>query len=88
VSKNRKRQRPNPQKAWDPVVEGSRQASRRTGRLLTIAEVQERCGVKERTVRTWIFVKRLPYVKLGRYVRINEHDLNDFINSNRIEPTD
>lgn len=55
-------------------------------RLLGVEEVAGRCGVKVRTVRTWIFERRLPVVKLGRYVRVAESDLDRFIRAARIEP--
>ena len=38
--------------------------------LLTVAQVAERLGLKEATIRRRILERRLPYVKLGRAVRI------------------
>ena len=54
-------------------------------KLLTVQQVAERCGVSVRCVRHWIFEKRIPYVKLGRYVRVSELDLENFIESGRVE---
>ena len=38
--------------------------------LLTVAQVANRLGLKEATIRRCILERRLPYVKLGRAVRI------------------
>ena len=38
--------------------------------LLTVAQVAGRLGLKEATIRRRILERRLPYVKLGRAVRI------------------
>jgi excisionase family DNA binding protein len=38
--------------------------------LLTVAQVADRLGLKEATIRRRILERRLPYVKLGRAVRI------------------
>jgi hypothetical protein len=34
-----------------------------------------------------IFEKRIPYVKIGRHVRIDEVDLQTFIDGGRVMPT-
>ncbi len=52
-------------------------------RLLTVADVAERCLVPESTVRYWIHKKRIPYVKVGRRVRIEEDVLEALIDSGR-----
>lgn len=56
-----------------------------TDRLLNVNEVAERCGVSVRCVRGWIFEKRITYIKLGRYVRVSESDLDAFIRAGRVE---
>ena len=38
--------------------------------LLTVSQVANRLGLKESTIRRRILERRLPYVKLGRAVRI------------------
>lgn len=54
-------------------------------RLLTIAEAAERLNVKERFIRGLISGKRIPYSKVGHYVRIHESDLEAFIEAGRVE---
>ncbi len=39
-------------------------------RLLTIREASERLGLRESTLRKWLFQKRIAYCKLGRSVRL------------------
>jgi excisionase family DNA binding protein len=49
-------------------------------RLLTIADVVDRCQVSARSVRRWIGDGRLRAIRLGRSVRIRECDLATFLN--------
>lgn len=53
--------------------------------LLTINNVSERLNVSERTVRNLIYSGKLPAFKIGGTYRINETDLNEFINSSKIK---
>lgn len=39
-------------------------------RLLTIREASEKLGLRESTLRKWVFEKRIAYCKLGRAVRL------------------
>jgi excisionase family DNA binding protein len=45
------------------------------GKLLTIAEFAHALGLSQRTVRNWIFQKRLKFFKVGSAVRIGENEL-------------
>ena len=49
--------------------------------LLTVAQVAERLGLKPATIRRRILERRLPYVKLGRAVRIPVEDVEALIAS-------
>lgn len=58
--------------------------------ILTVAEVAQRLGVSERTVRRyidrgWLAVVDLPTEGAGRTVRVRAEDVRDFIESRRIE---
>lgn len=57
-------------------------------RLLTLQECAERTSTSLRWWRRAVFEKRIPYVKLGALVRVNESDLERFIEANRQEPRD
>jgi excisionase family DNA binding protein len=55
--------------------------------LLTVEEVAELLNVPPAYVRRrLVFEKRIPYVKVGRHVRIDERDLEDFIDRGRVTP--
>lgn len=47
--------------------------------MLTVAETAKRLGMKEQTIRLWIFLRRIEHVKLGRSVRIPEVEIERLI---------
>jgi excisionase family DNA binding protein len=53
--------------------------------LLTVEQAAECLGTSERFVRRLIAERRIAYVKLGRHVRITEHDLINFVTTGRVE---
>ncbi len=53
-------------------------------RLLTVDDVAERLNVSVRNVRHQIFMRRLPIVKIGRLVRVDERDLEELIDQGRM----
>ncbi|HWP84013.1 MAG TPA: helix-turn-helix domain-containing protein [Terriglobia bacterium] len=53
-------------------------------RLLRVEEVAEITGWKQSTVRAKILRREIPYVKLGKSVRISEAVLEALVNSNTI----
>ena len=53
--------------------------------LLSIEQAAERLGTSVRFVRRLIAERRIAYVKLGRHVRIAEHDLVNFVVTGRVE---
>jgi excisionase family DNA binding protein len=53
--------------------------------LLTPQEAAERLGTSLRFVRRLVFQRRIPYVKVGRHVRIATRDLDAFIAAGRVE---
>ena len=50
-------------------------------RLLTIADVADRCQVSSRSVRRWIDEGRLKVIRLGRNVRVSERDLANLLSN-------
>ena len=54
--------------------------------LLGVEQVAIRLGTKPRFVRRLIAERRIEFHKVGRYVRISESALCDFINAGRVEP--
>lgn len=55
-----------------------------TNRLLTLREASERTGHRECTWRAWVLLRKVPYYKVGRSVRIAERDLEKLIEEARI----
>ena len=53
--------------------------------LLSVEQAAERLGTSVRFVRRLIAERRITYVKLGRHVRITEHDLINFVATGRVE---
>jgi excisionase family DNA binding protein len=53
--------------------------------LLSVEQAAERLGTSARFVRRLIAERRIAYVKLGRHVRITEHDLINFVVTGRVE---
>jgi excisionase family DNA binding protein len=53
--------------------------------LLSAEQAAERLGTSVRFVRRLIAERRITYVKLGRHVRIAEHDLINFVVTGRVE---
>jgi len=50
-------------------------------------EAAKRMGLKVQTLRNWRHQRRGPaYLKLGRRVLYREHDLNDYMEKNRVDP--
>ena len=53
-------------------------------RLLTVAETAERLRVKIPTIRLWLALRKLEYVKLSRAVRVPESEVERLIRDNTI----
>lgn len=54
--------------------------------LLDIGAVAERLSVTERHVRRLVAERRIPYVKVGRFVRFDPVDVADWITAARVAP--
>lgn len=64
----------------------NRTDSRSADQLLSVEAAAERLDTKPRFVRRLIAERRIEFVKVGRYVRIRESVLNDFIQSGVVKP--
>ena len=53
--------------------------------LLSVEQAAERLGTSARFVRRLIAERRIAYVKVGRHVRICEHDLSNYVATSRVE---
>ncbi|MGZ6315567.1 MAG: helix-turn-helix domain-containing protein [Candidatus Limnocylindrales bacterium] len=55
-------------------------------KLLNIDQAAERLGTSPRFVRRLVAERRLTFVRVGRYVRIEPADLDAFIDAGQVEP--
>ena len=51
-------------------------------RLLTITEASELLSIKVSRLRTAVFRKEIPFIKIGRLVRFKEDDLMNWVSEN------
>ncbi|RBY84918.1 excisionase family DNA-binding protein [Blastococcus sp. TF02A-30] len=58
--------------------------SQRNDPLLTVAQAGDYLGTGERFIRRLIAQRRITYVKLGKYVRLQRSTLDAFIEAGRI----
>jgi len=54
--------------------------------LLDVAGAAAQLGTPVRFIRRLIAERRIRFYKIGRYVRIDRHDLDDYIAAHRVEP--
>jgi len=52
--------------------------------LLTVSEAAKLLRVQTSTVRSWVLQRRIPFVKLGRLVRIRQADCMALINASLV----
>jgi excisionase family DNA binding protein len=57
-----------------------------TGRLLKPEEAAERLNVSLRFIRRLCHERRLPYTKVGKFVRFDADELEAWITAQRVEP--
>lgn len=56
------------------------------GRLLAVGQAAELLGTKERFVRRLIAERRITFVHVGRYVRIPESAIEEYISARTVKP--
>ncbi len=54
--------------------------------LLNIAEAARFLSVSPSTLYGWVWQRRIPFVKLGRAVRFDKADLEEYIDRNKVHP--
>ena len=58
-----------------------------TAPLIDMNQAAERLGVTTRFIRRLVDERRIPFHKIGRYVRFDPADLDHFAIQGRVEPT-
>ena len=56
-------------------------------KLLTIDELTSVLSVKKSTIYQWIHLRLIPYMKVGRFVRFREKDIQRWLTSREVKPT-
>ncbi len=54
-------------------------------KFLTVDEAAEILGVKKSTLYVWISKGKVPFYKVGKFVRFSESDLAEFLKNKRVE---
>lgn len=52
--------------------------------LLTMDQLAERLGVTRRHVRRLVEERRVPFLRVGRFIRFDPAQIADWLNSNRV----
>jgi excisionase family DNA binding protein len=69
------------------VITNPRSDTATTGAvLLDKDELAARLGVSERFVRRLVEERRIPYLKIGRFVRFDPVDIDRWLTPQRVEP--
>jgi excisionase family DNA binding protein len=55
-------------------------ASLQRSKLNTLPQTAEQLGVSVKCLRSWIYRRTIPYVKVGRAVRISDETIEKIIN--------
>ena len=66
------------------TTSGHRALDSRRDPLLTVAQAGDYLGTGERFVRRLIAERRITFVKLGKYVRLQRSTLDEFIEAGRV----
>jgi excisionase family DNA binding protein len=56
--------------------------------LLSVKQVADALGMKEATIRLWIWQRKLPHVRCGRAVRVPASVVTQFIKQNFVPAKD
>ncbi len=53
--------------------------SKQTSTLLTYGQTAQLLGVAQTTLRRWVMERRIPFIKLGRSVRFNPAEIDQWL---------
>lgn len=52
--------------------------------LMTMDQLAERLGVTRRHIRRLVDERRVPFLRVGRFIRFDPADIADWLNCNRV----
>ena len=55
-------------------------------RFLGTKEFAEYLGLPINTLRSWVWMRKIPYIKLGRTVKFDLRDIDEWIRERKVEP--
>ena len=55
-------------------------------RFLGVKELATYLGVKVNTIYSWVFQKKIPYVKIGRCVKFDIKKIEEWIKEREVKP--
>jgi len=55
-----------------------------TRQLLRIPDLAEQLGVTERFIRRLVFERRIPYLKIGKFIRFDPTVVDEWISERRV----
>jgi excisionase family DNA binding protein len=56
-------------------------------RLIDVQTLSNLLSVKPKTIYDWVYRKYIPFVKIGRLTRFDEHEVKKWLEDKRIKPT-
>ena len=55
-----------------------------TKRFIGIKELAEYVDIKKKTIYSWVNQRKIPYVKVGRLIRFDWKEINEWLENNSI----
>ncbi len=52
--------------------------------IMSIEEASSYLGLKKSTIYSWIFQRRIPFIKLGKLVKFDRRDIDKWLEGNKI----
>ena len=52
-------------------------------RLLSIGQLSQQLGVSVKTLYGWVYLRQIPYVKMGRLVKFDSRDIEKWIETKK-----
>lgn len=57
-------------------------------RFLDISGLCAYLDIKKQTAYTWVYEKKIPYIKMGRLVKFDRKEIDEWIDSKRVPVSD
>lgn len=54
--------------------------------FLSVKEISQYMGLSTHTVYLWVQLKKIPYYKIGKAVRFNLQEINEWLRAQQVRP--